>query len=183
MTRCLLVNGYCTRKIATGGHQSITGTDATSALNNWDFSNREAFIFSAALLGDGFAVLHRNERGGIADIETVMKWRVALEYLSDKLFYRIAADENMNQPHERLIPAENCLHLKWRVTGKHSALGESPLVRLLPALDAVLRVREGQRRVLGTQYLIIYHTVIKCRVPRTPSQNSKYRVPRTPPPL
>lgn len=134
------------QEIATGGRRNISGTDAGNALRAWSFVDKEAWIFSSVLLGNGFAVLHRNDRGGVSNIETVMSWRVSLERHGKKVHYRIAADSNMNQD-ERLIPAENVLHLLFRNTGRHTLLGESPLVRLQSSISPILRVQEAQEAV------------------------------------
>jgi HK97 family phage portal protein len=52
----------------------------------------------------------------------------------------------MQQP-ERVIPASDMLHLKFRVTGKHPLLGVSPLISLAPALQPLFSMREGQSQV------------------------------------
>lgn len=129
-----------------GGYIKVGGSDAARALELWSYEGREFFLFNCALLGNGYAVLHRNERGGVYDIESVASWRVSLEWSNGALFYRVAEDESLQQP-ERVLPAMDMLHLKFRVTGKHPLLGVSPLVSLAPALAPLFSMREGQSQV------------------------------------
>ena len=130
-----------------GGYVTVSGSDAARALSLWSYEGREFFLFSCVLLGNGYAVLHRGERGGVYDIESVAPWRVSLEWQSPtNLVYRIAEDESVQQE-ERVIPSQDIIHLKFRVTGKHPLLGVSPLVTLAPALHPLFLMREGQREV------------------------------------
>ena len=129
-----------------GGYIKINGTDASRALDLWSYEGRELFLFSCALLGNGYAILHRGERGGITEIESIASWRVSLEWDQGSLWYRVSEDEAMQQP-ERVIPASDMLHLKFRVTGKHPLLGVSPLISLAPALQPLFSMREGQSQV------------------------------------
>ena len=127
----------------SGGVFNVTGTDAGHAINEWSYEGREMWLFSAALLGNAYSVIHRNERGGAMELETVAPWRVSLEWTDSKnLVYRIAEDESMQQP-ERLIAANDMLHLKFRTTGRHPLLGVSPLTQLAPALAPYLLIRDG----------------------------------------
>lgn len=130
-----------------GGYVTISGTDAARALALWNYEGREFFLFSCCLLGNGYAVLHRNVGGGVYDIETVAPWRVSLEWQSpESLIYRVAEDDSTQQG-ERIIPAADMLHVKFRVTGKHPLLGVSPLVTLAPALAPLFTMREGQSEI------------------------------------
>ena len=129
-----------------GGYIKIAGSDAARALELWSYEGREFFLFSCALLGNGYAILHRNERGGVYEIESVASWRVSLEWSEGNLYYRISEDESLQQK-ERVLPALDVLHLKFRVTGKHPLLGVSPLVSLAPALQPLFSMREGQSQV------------------------------------
>lgn len=131
----------------TGGHKRLTGSDVQAALKNWDFAEREMWIFSACLLGNGYAEILRDDRGGVLQIETIATWRCSPEWQNGKLIYRVASDENVNESQERIIPEADMLHLRYRLTGKHPVLGEAPVSRMVEALDATLRTREGQRSV------------------------------------
>ena len=131
----------------SGGYVTVSGSDTARALSLWSYEGREFFLFSCCLLGNGYAVLHRTDRGGVYDIESVAPWRVSLEWQSPtSLIYRIAEDEAVQQG-ERVIPASDMLHVKFRVTGKHPLMGVSPLVTLAPALSPLFLMREGQKEV------------------------------------
>tara|TARA_B110000503_G_C7163815_1_gene420948 strand:+ start:2188 stop:3459 length:1272 start_codon:yes stop_codon:yes gene_type:complete len=131
----------------SGGSFDVMGSDAAHALADWDYEGRELFLFSAALLGNGFAVIHRNSRGGAGFLESVTAWRVSIEWSDSRnLMYRIAEDENLQQP-ERMIPATDMLHLKFRTTGRHPLFGVSPLTQLAPALAPYFSIRDGLSEV------------------------------------
>jgi phage portal protein BeeE len=91
-----------------GGYFDIMGSDAAHALNEWGYEGRELWLFSAALLGNGYAIIHRNERGGPMTLESIAPWRVSLEWTDAKLLtYRVAEDENTQQP-DRCYRHGNC---------------------------------------------------------------------------
>lgn len=155
-----------TQTLPTGGHKTFADTDAGHALNNWNFADREFFIFSSIILGNGYAEIIRDGRNNVVSIETIATWRVSPEWQGENLVYRVAADESMNAKVERIIPAADMIHMRHRVTGRHSILGESVLSRLLPALDACLRIRESQSAVFRN--LASPGTVISTEKPLPP---------------
>lgn len=135
------------KQSTTGGHTRVAGSDIQRALSNWEFCEREMWVFSACLLGNGYAEIIRNDRGAPHEIQTIASWRVSPEWRNEKLVYRIHSDENVNDSSERIVPESDMLHLRYRLTGRHGVLGEAPVSRMVESLDAVLRTREGQRNV------------------------------------
>src|SRR5258706_4898970 len=61
-----------------GGKKHIQDIDAARALADWSFEDKEAFLYWAALGGNGLGVLRKNARGGIQAIEVVAPRRVML---------------------------------------------------------------------------------------------------------
>jgi HK97 family phage portal protein len=137
------------KRVAGGGVELDESSDAARLLASVGYFDIEGIAASAVSYGNGYGVLSRNQRGGVESLAWIDTPRVtpALDE-RQRLFYRISADYALSE-RERLVPASDVLHLKFRASGAHSRhLGVSPLATCGPALAMALRAREFQNEIL-----------------------------------
>jgi len=138
------------RRVAGGGLDIDEASDAAHVLDAVCYFDLEAIAASAVETGNGYGTITRNDRGGAADVGWVASWRVT-PGLDDRarLFYRIAADTSLSEQ-ERIVPAADMVHLKFRATGSRSRyIGVSPLATCAPALAMALRARAFQSEIFA----------------------------------
>jgi len=105
----------------------------------------EALVASSIASGNGYAVIERNDRGGVASIEWVPHGRVS-PGLDERrrLYYRVSADTSLDE-RERVVAAADMLHIRFRATGAQSRyVGVSPLSLCAPAIAMALRAQALQ---------------------------------------
>ncbi len=131
-----------------GGTEVITDSDAARALAEWSYTDKELVTFHCALGGNGFAIIRRNERGGIASLEPKLPRRItALVDEAHQIWYNIAPDVSCGETEWELVPASDALLLKFRNVGDRSlrsVFAVPPIVSCSEALGLVQAARSFQ---------------------------------------
>ena len=128
----------------------MRGFNAARVLAAVSYFDLEGLAAASIAHGNAFATLARNDRGGVSGFAWTPSERVtaALDERG-RLFYRIAADTMLGEV-ERVVPASDVVHVKFRATGSTNRyLGVSPLKTCGPALAMALRAQQFQSEILS----------------------------------
>ena len=129
----------------SGGRVQQVGTAPARALATLAFSDAEVFAFGAALTGNGFLRVVRNGTGAPATLIGIPPWRVSMQIdARGSIFYKIAADKTVAE-HERVLPLEDVVHLRFRTIGSNRYWGVPPAATCSQALGLALQSRDVQR--------------------------------------
>ncbi|MDX2220910.1 MAG: phage portal protein [Burkholderiales bacterium] len=134
------------QQLPDGGRKVIESSDAARALADWSFTQRETFIWNAALGGNGFAIIRRNGRDGALALDSTVPRRVGAAVDDEgTLFYLIEPYEQGQRP--EVVPASSMVHLKFRAIG-HAASRDTfavpPAVSAAQSVGLVIAARDFQ---------------------------------------